>query len=261
MSVSDGRGVLYPSRLPPFHRQAVPEGLAHLLRWVWLPRWDLPAGERLVQEALPFPASNLVVEPAGTSLRGPTTGVSTRVLEGRGWAVGALLRPAGLSGLGIEPASIRDSGCPLLDAALHGGVVEAMGCADPDEGRRQAAALMIAWLSERAGAPDDAALSANDVEDLVAGDRSIVRVEQLAQRLGMSVRGVQRLTQRYIGLAPLAVIRRYRLQEAALRLREEPGYSIAEVAADLGYADQAHLSGDFRKVLGLSPGAYRDRHD
>ena len=45
------------------------------------------------------------------------------------------------------------------------------------------------------------------------------------------------------------------------RSREESGYSIAEVAADLGYADQAHLSSDFRKVLGLSPGAYRDRHN
>ena len=44
MSVSDGRGVLYPSRLPSFHRQAAPEGLAHLLRWVWLPRWDLQIG-------------------------------------------------------------------------------------------------------------------------------------------------------------------------------------------------------------------------
>ena len=141
MSVSDGRGVLYPSRLPSFHRQAASEDLAHLLRWVWLPRWDLPAGERLVQEVLPFPASNLVVEPVGTSLRGPTTGVSTRVLEGSGWAVGALLRPAGLSGLGIEPASIRDSGCPFPDAALHGGVVEAMGGANPERSEEHTSEL------------------------------------------------------------------------------------------------------------------------
>jgi AraC-like DNA-binding protein len=33
--------------------------------------------------------------------------------------------------------------------------------------------------------------------------------------------------------------------------------SVAQVAADLGYADQAHLAADFRTVLGLTPSAYR----
>nr|WP_279596097.1 helix-turn-helix domain-containing protein [Actinomyces bowdenii] len=75
--------------------------------------------------------------------------------------------------------------------------------------------------------------------------------------MGMSVRGVQRLAARWIGLPPLAVIRRYRLQEAALRLREDPGLSVVRVAADLGYADQAHLAADFRAVVGLAPSRYR----
>ncbi|MGH3545506.1 MAG: helix-turn-helix domain-containing protein, partial [Mycobacteriales bacterium] len=65
------------------------------------------------------------------------------------------------------------------------------------------------------------------------------------------------LTQRYVGLTPLAIIRRYRLQEAAQRLLEEPSITIAQVAADLGYADHAHLSADFRHVLGFSPNSYR----
>lgn len=65
---------------------------------------------------------------------------------------------------------------------------------------------------------------------------------------------------RCIGLPPLAVLRRYRLQEAAQRLHEDPGLSVAEVAADLGYADQAHLSAGFSRVLGLAPSGYRSRH-
>lgn len=260
MAEIDRRGVLYPARLPSFHREPVPEGLSHLLRWVWVPRWDLEAGQRLVQEILPFPASNLVVEPAGTTLYGPTTGASTRVLEGSGWAVGALLRPAGLSILGTAPASIRDGECPVGDTDMHGRVVAAMECADAGEGRRRATAIVLAWVAECAGAVSSAALVANDMEDLIAADRSIVRVEQVAEHLGVSVRSVQRVAERFIGLPPLAVIRRYRLQEAAQRLREEPGLSIAEVAADLGYADQAHLSADFRTVLGLTPSGYRGRH-
>jgi AraC-like DNA-binding protein len=55
------------------------------------------------------------------------------------------------------------------------------------------------------------------------------------------------------------MIRRYRLQEAAQRLREDPSLTISQVAAELGYADHAHLSADFRNVLGFTPSSYRPR--
>jgi AraC-like DNA-binding protein len=52
------------------------------------------------------------------------------------------------------------------------------------------------------------------------------------------------------------VIRRYRLLDAAEAVREGAAVSWAEVAADLGYADQAHLIRDFRAAIGQTPGAY-----
>lgn len=54
-----------------------------------------------------------------------------------------------------------------------------------------------------------------------------------------------------------SMIRRYRLQEAAERLRLQPGLPVADIAAELGYADHAHLSADFRTVLGFTPSGYR----
>nr|WP_255622738.1 helix-turn-helix transcriptional regulator [Tessaracoccus sp. OS52] len=126
------------------------------------------------------------------------------------------------------------------------------------EGDRDAAVgAFSAWILGTFTAPDDGALAANALEDLVRTDRSIVRVEQLAEHLHLSVRSVQRLAERYVGRPPLAIIRRYRLQEAAQRLREETGATVAQVAADLGYADHAHLTADFRDVLGLTPRSYR----
>jgi AraC-like DNA-binding protein len=53
------------------------------------------------------------------------------------------------------------------------------------------------------------------------------------------------------------MIRRRRLQEAAERLRTDRAADLATVAAELGYADQAHLCGDFRAVLGFTPSSYR----
>ena len=55
------------------------------------------------------------------------------------------------------------------------------------------------------------------------------------------------------------MIGRYRLQEAAQRLREDPSLTVAYMAAELGDADRAHLTADFRQVLGLSPSLYRQQ--
>jgi AraC-like DNA-binding protein len=71
------------------------------------------------------------------------------------------------------------------------------------------------------------------------------------------VRTLQRLAHRTVGLPPAAMIRRRRLQEAAQRVRDDPGVRLAEVAAELGYSDQAHLAADFRTVLGITAGSYR----
>lgn len=253
----DRRGVLYPARLPTFHREDAPDPLAALVRWFWFPRWELPPGQTSRQDVLPFPASNLVVEPDGVSLAGPATGAAHRELSGRGWAVGALLRPAGLTTLHAEPSRLRDTEVAMPAPSLHRGITEAMELADESAGRRRAIRVWETWAAEHLPAPDETAMLANAMEDLIATDPEVVRVEQVARRLGLSVRGVQRLAHRCIGLPPLAVIRRYRLQEAAQRLREDPALSIAQAAADLGYADQAHLAHDFRQVLGTTPSAYR----
>lgn len=53
------------------------------------------------------------------------------------------------------------------------------------------------------------------------------------------------------------MIRRRRLQEAAGRVRSDAGADLSTIAADLGYADHAHLTRDFRRVLGFSPTGYR----
>jgi AraC-like DNA-binding protein len=54
------------------------------------------------------------------------------------------------------------------------------------------------------------------------------------------------------------VLRRYRLLEAAESVREGKPVSWAEIAADLGYADQAHLTRDFRAAIGQTPAAYAE---
>jgi AraC-like DNA-binding protein len=59
-----------------------------------------------------------------------------------------------------------------------------------------------------------------------------------------------------VGAPPKWLIRRVRLQEAALRIERGDGPSLAGLAAELGYADQAHLARDFKRAVGKSPGEF-----
>lgn len=253
----DGRGILYPTRLPTFHREPAPQSVADLIRWFWVPRWQLAPGRTSRQTILPFPACNLVVSPDGIELAGPSLGVSYRDLTGSGWAVGALLRPAAAARLVADLPSLVGQTINFSAPDLLRSISNAMVAAAPDQARQDAVAVFGDWATDGLPAPDEPGLLANRMEDLIATDSSLVRIEQLAEQLRMSVRAVQRLARKYVGVSPTAMIRRYRLQEAAQRLRVEPDATIADIAAELGYTDHAHLTADFRRTLGFTPKAYR----
>lgn len=258
--VNPTRGVLYPARLPEFHRLPAPAAVTELVAWFWIPEWDIEPGRSSRQEIVAYPALNLVVDADAVMLSGATTRVSHRDLRGRGWAVGALLRPAAVAALVDDPTALVDGervlGGPTADVAeLHSAVVAAMGSGDGH--REQAVAVFARWLGERVGPVGDPARQANALMDVLMGDDAALTPEEAATRLAVSVRTLQRMTHRHVGLSPAAMIRRRRLQEAAVRVREQPGTDLASIAADLGYADHAHLTRDFQAVLGLAPRAYR----
>jgi AraC-like DNA-binding protein len=252
------RGILYPARLPTFVRLPPPEQVVALVRWFWIPEWRIAPGRTSRQQVIAFPACNLVVGPGEVELAGPTTRLSYRDLTGTGWVVGALLRPAAVPHFTVDPAALRDASLPLDLPELRSPVVAAMtGPAAAAQRHAEAVAAFAGWLAATVGPPSEEALLANALAELVDADPQVLRVEDIAARLHVSTRTVQRLARRYVGLPPLTMIRRRRLQEAAHLLRTAPGTDLAELAAQLGYADQAHLANDFRAVLGFTPSAYR----
>lgn len=267
------RGHLNPSALAPVDRLAPPPDLTEALVHLWIPEWDLPPGQVLTQAVLTYPVVNLVVQPGApegdVALHGPRTTVSHRALAGRGWAVGALLRPAAVPALlaavpgGAVAPALVDASARLDEPDLLAEVAAAMR---PDvPARHQRAVDVVArWLRARlaaAGAPDPDGRLANALLDVVAGGGDSAelprRVDEVAARLGLSVRTVQRLSLAHTGLTPAALLRRRRLQDAADRLRRDPGLDLARLAQETGYADHAHLTRDFRAVLGVTPSDVR----
>lgn len=260
--MTSDRGILYPARLPSFARVDPPDPVRANVRWFWIPEWDVAPGRVSRQHLIAYPACNLVVEPHYVGLAGPSTRASHRDLTGRGWAVGALLRPAAVPSLAGDPAGLRDEYRVVDLPELHRLVAAVMERPAPAATRHTTAvAAFSSWLADFLAPASADGLLANRLADLIDSDTDVVRLQDVATRLHVSVRTVQRLARTHVGLPPGQMIRRRRLQEAAEQVRRDPSTDLARLATTLGYSDHAHLTGEFRRVLGFTPSHYRGALD
>jgi AraC-like DNA-binding protein len=269
---TDSRGILDPwllrqrvrlTRYPPT------PALDGLVDRFWAVAWDLPCGTAHRQQVLTHPGANLSVghadgagvgdraAPVEARLNGVARGLTTRTLVGQGWAVAAMTRPGGLGAfIGGSASDFTDRVVPLGQAigtdepALLRALV-----AEPDEAAR---AARLARALEQAADPSRVrpARQVAEVARLAETDRSIRRLADLCERAGVGQRTLQRLFLHYAGVSPTWVVRRYRLLEVAETVRAGGPVVWAEVAAGLGYADQAHLITEFRAATGQTPAAY-----
>ena len=245
------------------HRYPPAPDLTSLVRRYWIPVWDVPKGPPAEQKVLQYPVCLLSITPEYARLIGPNRGMTTTALTGRGWAFGVMFQPAAGGLLLDGPVSeVTDGARELDDFAPFAGLgdeVRAVMTPDPRSvsAHRRGRELVEARL--RAALPSDLdaeALLVNRIVELVEAQSGPTTVDQLCQELSMSERSLQRLTARRLGLTPLWLIRRRRLHDASGRLRQQPA-SLAELAAELGYSDQAHLSRDFRTATGMTPKQFR----
>ncbi|MCO7194946.1 helix-turn-helix domain-containing protein, partial [Pseudonocardia sp. McavD-2-B] len=126
---------------------------------------------------------------------------------------------------------------------------------DPEA--RRTTQLAVTGTFAPTGAIDQQGRLASVHPDLRAPTADVLRADQLAELVGVAPRTLERLVRGHIGLTPLWLIECRRLQHAAAVLRTDPGTALAGLAADLGYADQAHFTRRYRAVLGETPGATR----
>ncbi|HEY4333688.1 MAG TPA: AraC family transcriptional regulator [Ilumatobacteraceae bacterium] len=118
----------------------------------------------------------------------------------------------------------------------------------------------IASVSVDLRAPADAGSANARVAAAVAYARvratEQVAVAELAAAADMSVSQLERAIKRALGLSAKQLMLRLRLEEAILRLRTSDD-AIAQIATDCGYYDQSAFTRQFKKVVRMSPGAYR----
>ncbi|MFD0899464.1 helix-turn-helix transcriptional regulator [Actinomadura sediminis] len=79
---------------------------------------------------------------------------------------------------------------------------------------------------------------------------------EVAADLGLSRYQALRAFRDVMGMPPYAWLAQHRVSRARALL--DAGHRPADAAALVGFADQAHLTRWFRRVLGVTPGAYRN---
>lgn len=82
------------------------------------------------------------------------------------------------------------------------------------------------------------------------------RIGAVVRASGMSTRGFQTRFLQHVGLTPKEFARLMRLQ-ATLHALDASDAGISELAADTGFADQAHATRELRRVTGLTPARLR----
>ncbi|TQL51482.1 AraC family transcriptional regulator [Ornithinicoccus hortensis] len=271
------KGVLWPARGREVYessRDWVEGPLSLVLSRTWWVRWRREESVPFRAEVLGDPIVHLTLEEVagGESIHGVPTpaalvhGVVTKVFTVD------LPRAGRVTGVGFHPGGLA----ALLDrdvADLTGRVVDATGIVGPaiadvartatglvDEADRQRILLdHLAELFEPVAdrvAQDTTYRAVRRATDLMRS-REQVSLGPIAEAVHLSPRTLQRAFTRYVGVSPLRVLRRFRLQDAAHAIDSGQAPDLATLATRLGWSDQAHFTREFTAVIGVSPARYR----
>ncbi|MFI9454858.1 helix-turn-helix domain-containing protein [Amycolatopsis sp. NPDC052450] len=181
-------------------------------------------------------------------------GVLRHELPSADWTAGLRLRcGAGGAVLGLPMTELAAGATPLRDlwpARARRAESRLAECGTPGEAR----AVLEALVADRLRDIEPDGLSVAAARALRAPG---ARADKVAVKLGVSERGLRRHVRHDVGVGPKELQRVLRFHRFLTRLEAvvRHGSSLADVAAEVGYADQSHLGRECRRLSGVSPGA------
>ncbi len=156
---------------------------------------------------------------------------------------------------GVSPAALRDQvgDARAVFPEFAGPLFERLKTADSPE---RAAGLFdeaLQALVKTVGFTSDALLAF--IRKIGETDET---VSSIAAAAGLSERQFRRRFIELVGLTPKEFARIRRLRRSAIKMVED-SLGWAAIAAESGYADQAHLSRDYTRMMGVTPTSLAER--
>lgn len=172
------------------------------------------------------------------------------------WGIGVL--PLGLARFIDAPAEqFTDGTCDAASEPAFAGfvpLIETLFGREPDPAGEAARidAALLALLARRGPVVDAERIRAINAALL---DPAIGTVTELAEKLTMSPRTLERLSRRAFGFSPKLLLRRQRFMRSLAQFMLDPSLSWIKTL-DWHYVDQAHFVRDFKGFMGMSPSQY-----
>lgn len=174
--------------------------------------------------------------------------------EGAMHLIGARLDPL-LAAMLFRGAALGDDGRPIpideMGNAELWDLREQM-CDQPEDEAR--CALLHDWLGRKTQSIETGWLPSQRELSKIGW-----RVDALADMLQLSPRGLHKRFVDHLGVGPKLWLQLGRFD--ALLQSDPSCRSLAETAAVFGYTDQAHMTAEFRRFAGTSPGRYMQERD
>jgi AraC-like DNA-binding protein len=232
-----------PSELRAVER-VVPDGCMELIVHLGPPFRRLAGAEPSPTQ----PRALLAGQLHGALLLQPGRTIDLVAIRFEPWGAAALL--------GLDPRELADRLPPLdeLVGAHAGRLVDALARAGTVAARLAAAHAWCAGYLAGARLPP---VGLRVAATAALADPHVSRVDDLAHRTGWGTRRLERAFEEHVGLAPKVLLRVGRIQRALAGLQASAAPSLAALAVDHGFVDQAHLTREFTRLVGVSPARYR----
>ncbi len=229
--------------------------LAPYVDYHWYVGWRTAEPHR--QQVVPQPRVHAAVEQGRLLVHGVSREPFVRELSGEGHTLGAAFHPGGFRPfLGRGVGSLSDRVVPAGELLGRDDRPTARRVAEGDDVAGMVAALE-GYLMALDPRPDPVVEEVRALVGAAEHDHGLTRADELAARGAMSLRSLQRLFTEYVGIGPKWVITRFRILDAAAVAHRGEPVDWAELAARLGFADQAHLTRVFTSVVGTPPATYQ----
>jgi len=101
----------------------------------------------------------------------------------------------------------------------------------------------------------------NRAAELIRQTKGAVRIEELPERVYISLRQLERAFKEKIGVSPKHYLRISRINEVHRLLEEENMLNFTQVAYQSGYTDQAHFIRDYKNITGERPTIFVKERD
>jgi AraC-like DNA-binding protein len=206
--------------------------------------WENDADEARTQRVVPDGCVDLIwLGPRELVVAGADTGPRHVELPAGARLSGIRLRPGAAGAvLGLPAAAVRDAQLSLASIWGESGLELEDAIDDAEPARRLQ--LLAAAVARRRAEPDPLVLAA--ARKLAVAS---VRVATVADELGVSERQLHRRTLAAVGYGPKMLARVARLRRLVSRSEER----LVARALAAGYASQAHMNEEVRRLTGATP--------